>query len=114
MKKIYLFSLMALITMMSFTFSACSSSDDDGSEVIPAGTYIEENGIEAELFSFVASGNTVRWTCTVYGKVEAVVDYTYTINKNQITMVSKNGTETAYYKRDGKRVTIGDITYIKQ
>lgn len=113
MKKIYQFSMLALIIMLSLSFSACSS-DDDVSEVIPAGTYIEENGNEAELFSFVASGNTIRWTCTVYGEVESVIETTYTINKNQITVVSKEGTETGYYKRDGKRVTIGEITYIKQ
>ena len=33
---------------------------------------------------------------------------------NQITIVTKDGTDTGYYKRDGKRVTIGEITYIKQ
>ena len=114
MKRIYLFSVMALIAMMSLTISACSNSDDDSSEVIPAGTYIEENGHESELFSFVASGNTIRWTCTVYGKVTSVMEGTYTINKNQITIVTKDGTDTGYYKRDGKRVTIGEITYIKQ
>lgn len=65
-------------------------------------------------YCFVASGNTVRWTCTFYGKIDSVIDYTYTIKNGIITMVSKNGTQTAYYNRNGNRVTIGEITYIKQ
>ena len=114
MKRIYLtmISLVVMVTALSLT--SCSKSDDNNEELIPAGTYIEENGHESELFSFVASGNTVRWTCTVYGKVDSVIDYTYTIKDGKITMVSKNGTQTAYYNRNGNRVTIGEITYIKQ
>ena len=114
MKRIYLtlISLVVLFTALSLT--SCSKSDDNNEELIPAGTYIEENGHESELFSFVASANTVRWTCTVYGKVDSVIDYTYTIKDGKITMVSKNGTQTAYYNRNGNRVTIGEITYIKQ
>ena len=114
MKRIYLTLISLVVMVTALSLASCSKSDDNNEELIPAGTYIEENGHESELFSFVASGNTVRWTCTVYGKVDSVIDYTYTIKDGKITMVSKNGTQTAYYNRNGNRVTIGEITYIKQ
>ena len=113
MKRIYLTLITFAMIIATLNITSCSK-DDDGAEVIPAGSYIEENGRESELFSFVASGNTVRWTCTVYGKIDSVIDYTYSIKDGIITMTSKNGTETAYYSRNGNRVTIGEITYIKQ
>ncbi|MBR5655133.1 MAG: hypothetical protein IKW98_00395 [Prevotella sp.] len=104
-----------MVAIMSVSFMSCSSDDDDNAVVIPSGTYIEENGDEGELFTLVVNGNNVRWTCTVYGKVESVVDYTYTINGNQITLVSsKYGKETLYFNQKGNRITIGEITYIKQ
>ena len=99
---------------MSISLVSCSSDNDDSPELIPSGTYIEENGHESELFSLVVNGNNVHWTCTSYGKVTSEEDFTYTIKDNQITTVSKHGTETYYYKRDGRRITIGEITYIKQ
>ena len=116
MKKFFLNWLpFFMVAIMSINFLSCSSNDDDEiTSVIPSGTYIEENGDERELFSLVVNGKNVRWTCTVYGKVVSIVDYTYTIEGNQITLVSKNGTETMYYKQDGNRITIGEITYIKQ
>ncbi|MBQ9677465.1 MAG: hypothetical protein IJV44_04940 [Prevotella sp.] len=116
MKK-FQFSVFAMMIMalVCLGFTSCSSDDDESSDIIPSGTYIEENGDEAELFSLLVNGNNVRWTCTVYGKVESVIDYTYTIKGNIITMVSsKYGTETTSYKRNGNRIIIGEITYIKQ
>lgn len=101
---------------MPFMYSCSSSSDDneDVLEVIPPGYYVEENGDERELFSFVVNGNYVRWTCTVYGKVEEVIDYYYVIHGNKITLSSTEKNVTLDYKRNGNRVTIGEITYIKQ
>ena len=43
MKRIYLtlISLVVMVTVLSLT--SCSKSNDDNEEIIPAGTYIEEN-----------------------------------------------------------------------
>ena len=72
MKRIYLTLITLVVLFTALSLTSCIKSDDN-EEIIPAGTYIEENGHESELFSFVASGNTVRWTCTVYGKVDSVI-----------------------------------------
>ena len=104
-----------MVTIMSIGYISCSSDDDNSSDIIPSGTYIEENGNESELFSLIVNGNNIRWTCTVYGKVDSIIDFTNTIKDNQITLVSsKYGSETQFYNRKGNRITIGEITYIKQ
>lgn len=115
MKKTYFTSLLTIMMVAALSVGFASCSSDDDSATIPSGSYIEEDGHESELFSLVVNGNTIRWTCTVYGKVASVVDYTYTINGNQITLVSpKSGSETLYFKINGNKITIGEITYVKQ
>lgn len=111
----YLMAIM-MIAMLSFGMTSCSSDDSsDDDSLIPAGTYVEENGDESELFSLIVKGNNIRWICTRYGEVIQQEDYTYSIKGNEITVVSQyNETATGYYKRNGKRITIGEITYIKQ
>ena len=110
--------LHVVIFMMTALFSvasmSCSSDDDENDTLIPAGTYVEENGHESELFTITVKGNTIHWVCTVFGVVESEIDYVYVIKGNQITATYNGIPETVYYKRDGKRVTIGEITYIKQ
>ena len=124
MSKKYFLSLLAfvMVAMVNVGITACSSDDDEGTngELIPAGTYVEENGYEEELFHLEVSGNNLRWTCTAYGRVIASADYTYTINGNKIYLVLKENStpgeydEVEYYKREGNRVTIARETYIKQ
>lgn len=114
-KKMYLIAMM-MIAMLSFGMTSCSSDDsNDDDSLIPAGTYVEENGDERELFTLVIRGNNIHWICTSYGKVIHEEDYTYTIKGHEIIVRYDNyETETAYYNRNGKRITIGEITYIKQ
>ena len=107
------FVIFLMIALFSVATVSCSS-DDETESLIPEGTYVEENGQESELFTLTVKGNTIHWVCTVYGVVESEIDYVYVIKGNQITAISYGETQTAFYKRDGKRITIGEITYIKQ
>lgn len=103
-----------MITLFSIGNVACSRDEEDSDTLIPEGTYVEENGRESELFTIIVKKNTIHWVCTVYGVVDSEIDYTYVIKGNQITATYNGKSETVFYKRDGKRVTIGEITYIKQ
>ena len=99
-------------------FSGCSNNNDDEpnsySTTLPEGTYIEENGIESELFSIVVKGNNIQWTCTVYGVVDSTINYTYTLEGSVITIYSDKGKETGYYNKTKQSITFGEITYIKK
>lgn len=110
------FMAIMMIAMLSFGMTSCSSDDsNDDDSLIPAGTYVEENGDESELFTLIVKGNNIRWICTCYGEVIHKEDYTYTIKGHEIIVRYDNyETETVYYNRSGKRITIGEITYIKQ
>ena len=112
-ERISRFVIYMMIALFSVATVSCSS-DDESDTLIPEGTYVEENGHESELFTLTVKGNTIHWVCTVYGVVESEIDYVYVIKGNQITATYNGIPETVFYKRDGKRITIGEITYIKQ
>jgi hypothetical protein len=113
-ERISRFVIFLMIALFSVATVSCSSNDDESETLIPAGTYVEENAHESELFTLTVEGNTIHWVCTVYGVVESEIDYVYVIKGNQITATYNGIPETVFYKRDGKRITIGEITYIKQ
>lgn len=112
MKKLLTNWTITLLAITAFGLTACSNDDKD--ELIPEGYYIEENGIEYELFSLEIKGNTMIWTCTSDGEIENRIKYTYKIEGNKITCISEYGTETSNYSRKGNKITLGEITYIKQ
>ncbi|MBR6077424.1 MAG: hypothetical protein IKP63_03630 [Paludibacteraceae bacterium] len=101
-----------LLAITAFGLTACSNDDKD--ELIPEGTYIDEDMDPYELFTLNVKGNTIIWTCTSYGEIEELVEYTYEIKGNKITTTSKYGTETFKYSHNGNNIVIGEITYIKQ
>lgn len=117
MKKHYFYLLtMLMVAMMSVGFVSCGSDDDSSdSNIIPSGTYIEENGKESELFTMVINGYNIKVTITRYGEVWKSFQGTYTISGNTIRIKTSDGNiEEGYFKMSGNRVTIGEITYIRQ
>ncbi|MBP3466800.1 MAG: hypothetical protein J6K01_04215 [Paludibacteraceae bacterium] len=112
MKKLLTNWTITLLAITAFGLTACSNDDKD--ELIPEGTYIDEDMDPYELFTLNVKGNTMIWTCTSYGEIEEIVEYTYEIKGNKITCISEYGTETSNYSRKGNKITLGEITYIKQ
>lgn len=111
---IHLLAIM-MATMLSLGFTSCSSDDDETYTSIPSGTYIEENGDPIELFTMVISGYQIKITITQNGNVWKSFEGKYKIDGNTIYITNSSGeTESNYFKMSGNRVTIGEITYIKQ
>ena len=116
MKQIKIWSIILLAVMMMPLVASCGSDDDSSdSNIIPSGTYIEENGKESELFTMVINGYNIKVTITRYGEVWKSFQGTYTISGNTIKIKTSDGNiEEGYFKMSGNRVTIGEITYIRQ
>lgn len=115
MKKLKIWSMMMLMTMVLPLMAACGSDDnDDGSSIfIPNGTYVEEYGVEMELFTMYINGNSIKIVITQYGQERKKYVGTYKISGNTIRITTSEGIESYSFKMSGNRVTIGDITYIK-
>ena len=107
--------LIALILPTIFACGSDDSSDEMDSVAIPSGTYVEENGTPEELYTMVVNGYNITITVTENGRVKDSWSGTYRISGNTITITMSNGTtDSAYFRMNGNKVTIGDITYIKK
>ena len=114
-KIISMLMLMALILLTTFACGSYDSSDGIDSVAIPSGTYVEENGTPEELFTMVVNGYNITITTTMHGSVMDSWSGTYRISGNTITITMSDGTtDKAYFRMNGNKVTIGDITYIKK
>lgn len=117
MKKSF-WSILVLVVLALPMIAACGSDDDNGvsdAAMIPSGKYIEENGLPKELFSMVVDGHNITITVTVNGIVTDSWKGTYRISGNTITLSFSDGTsETVNFSMSGGKVTIGEITYIRQ
>ncbi len=116
MKQLKILSILLLVVMMMPLVASCGSDcESSDSNIIPSGTYIEENGKESELFTMVINGYNIKVTITRYGEVWKYFQGTYTISGNTIKIKTSDGNiEEGYFKMSGNRVTIGEITYIRQ
>jgi hypothetical protein len=115
-KNVFYFIAILTMIMLSISNISCSSDDNDKNNptVIPSGTYVEENGDPSELFTMVVNGYNIKVTITQNGEVWQTFEGTYKINGNTINIVTSSGTESGYFYMSDNRVTIGEITYIKQ
>ena len=115
-KQMRIWSMIMLVVMALPMMVACGSDseDDYDATIIPSGTYVEENGREKELYTLVVEGSSLKITVTEYGKVTRVYSGTYRIKKDTIYITMSEGTESGYFSMSGNRVTIGEITYIRQ
>ena len=107
-----------LVVLTLPMFVACGSDDESGvsdSIMIPSGKYVEENGLAVELYSMVVDGHNITITVTNNGSVEQSWKGTYRISGNTIILTLSDGTtDSTNFSMNGEKVTIGDITYIRQ
>ena len=116
-KSLLHFMTILMVTMLSMGVISCSKdNNEEETTMIPSGTYVEENGYPEELYTMVVNGNNIKITIYNYDKVEKIFECSYTISGNSITLYNKetHESESGYFSMNGNRVTIGEITYIKQ
>ena len=108
---------------MSYMIKYITPFELADTDIIPTGTYGEENRDNTNYFTFSANGSYISWKHYVNDRVEqnsiveseikTDIDYIYVAHGDKIILSSSDGSTILNYRRDGKGLIIGSKSYVK-
>ena len=113
----------SMTSSMSYLIRYITPFEFPDTDIIPTGSYAEENRDNNNYFTFFANGSYISWkhyvnenaeqNSTVESDIKTDIDYIYVAYEDKIILSSASGSAILSYKRNGNGVTIGSRSYIK-